>query len=161
MLGRRQILTAALLGGAAFASPASACREPAAKDRDDYTRAIDRLFAAWRNRDFAAFQHAFEYPGVPRPFDSRPLFDAHYAVNAPDRFRGDLLFTGPTVVVQVVTPQGPDRVHGICGGYASADLFLVRFWPGVNAPVMEKVEFVGADLLAAPEWTKLGNAPGQ
>ncbi len=159
MLGRREILTAALLGGAAIASPASACKAPAAKDRDGYTRAIDRLFSAWWARDFATFQSAFEYPGVAQPFDGRPLFDAHYAVSRSDRFRGELLFTGPSVIVQVVSPQGPDPRHGICGGYAVADLFLVRFFPGLQTPVVEEVRHLGGDLLAAAEWTTLANAP--
>ena len=154
MIGRRGVIAATLLSGVILASPAAACRAPRAKDRRGYRAAIDSLFAAWWTRDYAAFQRLFEHVGVPEPFHARPLFEAHFAT--PERrLRGALLFNGPSVVTQIVTPRGPDPVHGFCGGSASADLFLVKFFPGVETPVMERVDHLDSDLLAASEWDEM------
>jgi hypothetical protein len=151
VIGRRALITATLIGGAALATPAFACRAPIPKDRNGYTKSVDKLFAAWWARDYGAFQRPFQDPEVKDPFEGRAIFDAHF-VERQGRFRGQLLFNGASVIVQILSPQGTDYVHGICGGYAQADLFLVSFFPGLTTPVMEKVEHVGFDLLAAGEW---------
>lgn len=157
MIGRRGIITAGVLAGAMAATPAGASRAPRAKDQAGYTLAIDRLFAAWWARDFGAFQPAFENDGLKTPFDGRALFEAHY-VEREARFRGALLFNGPQVAVQVVTPQGPDHRAGILGGYAVGDLYLVKFYPGIDRPVMESVAWISADILAHEEWIGLPGA---
>lgn len=153
MIRRREIIAATLVSGAVLASPAQACRAPAAKDRQGYARTVDKLFADWWRRDFEAFQTAFRHPAVPDPFDARAIFEAHFA-KAEQRFRGVLLFNGASAIVQVITPQGPDYEHGICGGYAGSHLFLVKFYPGLETPVAEKVDYVDHDLLAEGEWKK-------
>jgi hypothetical protein len=145
------------LGQAILTVPANATRVPASKDRRAYTRAIDRLYSAWWARNFDSFERAFQHVDVDDPFNGRLLFDARYADSAL-RFRGPLLFNGASAVVQIVTPQGPDHEHGIGGGYAMADLFLVKFFPGIDVPVIEKLVFIDTDLLAAAEWKKLHEA---
>ena len=159
MIGRRAIIAATLAGGAAMASPAQACRAPAAKDRHRYARTVDKLFADWWRRDFAAFQAAFRHPEIPDPFDARAVFDAHYA-QPEGRFRGEILFNGASLIAQIVTPQEPDRMRGICGGYAASELFLVKFFPGLETPVLMKLDYLDSDLLAATEWRKLPGAAG-
>jgi hypothetical protein len=152
------LLVGTLAAGAFFSAPASACREPAAKDRAGYERVIGALFAAWWKRDLAAFRRPFEHPERGTRIDVRSLFDAHF--DRPERrFRGEMLFNGETVVVQVVTPKEGDPVHGICGGYAAADLFLVRFFPGLQVPVVDAVRYLETNLLAGSEWTKEAQHP--
>ena len=151
MMNRRKVITGAVIAGAFLSSPATACRAPAPKDWKGYTKAIDSLFAAWWARDYERFLESFRHPERHEPLPDRALFDAHYSQSA-HRFRGDLLFNGASVIAQVITPQGPDYERGICGGYAKADLFLVKFYPGVKAPIVESVQFLDMDLLASTEW---------
>jgi hypothetical protein len=158
LIGRRGIISAGLLAGAMLPSSASATRAPKPKDHAGYSATIDRLFAAWWDRDYAAFEPAFIDAGVAEPFDGRALFDAHYAKRQA-RFRGELCFNGASVVAQVITPQGPDYERGILGGYALGDLFLVRFFPGLEKPVVETLSYIDTDVLAHVEWLGLPNAP--
>jgi hypothetical protein len=116
-------------------------------------RAIDRLFTAWWARDFAAFQQPFRHRERVEPFDARSLFDAHFA-HPERRIRGEMLFSGATVAVQIITPKDADLVRGICGGYAIADLFLVRFFPGLETPVVDEVRYLDTVALAESEWRK-------
>ena len=146
-----------MVAGALLPSPAFACKAPAAKDRDGYTRVIDGLFEAWWARDFTAFQQAFQYPERREQFDARTLFDAHFA-KPERRFRGELLFNGASVAAQVITPQEADPALGICGGYAIAALFLVRFFPGYGSLVVDEAKHVDSNLLAGEEWTDLPGA---
>ena len=88
---------------------------------------------------------------VERHFDGRLLFDAHY-VKREDRFRGGLFFNGPIAIVQIIAPQGPNLDVGIEGGYALGDLFLVRFFPGIEGAVMESVTYLDTGILARGEW---------
>lgn len=155
MIERRRLVLATFLGGIALASPALACRAPAPKDRAGYTETIDQLFSAWWSRHRSAFDRAFEHPDVTEPFDGAALFGAHYEVNA-SRFRGDMLFNGASATVQVVTPSASDPVRGICGGYAASDLFLVRFFPGLDVPIVQELRYLDTDLLAEGEWEELG-----
>ena len=151
MINRRGALSAALIAGGLLATPASACRAPAAKDRKSYARVIDDLFTAWWKRNYDLFLKSFSHPERNEPLPDRTLFDAHYAQNT-ERFRGELLFNGASAVVQVITPQQADHTHGICGGYAQADLFLIRFYPGLDEAVIDTVQFLDTDLLASKEW---------
>ena len=157
MFSRRGIVAGTIAAGALLASPALACKAPAAKDRDSYARSIDLLFAAWWARDFAAFRELFEHAGRQEPFDARPVFAAHF-VKQERRFQGGLLFNGASVAAQVVTPQGPDSSRAICGGFAFADLFLVSFFPGLAVPAIREVKYVDGNLLAEAEWTSLPGA---
>lgn len=162
MIDRRRIFTAGLLAAAATATAttALASRTVVAKDQAGYAAVIDRLFAAWWDRDFTAFQAVFADPDVSKPFDGRPLFEAHYAKRA-KRFRGQLLFNGAMVVAQVVTPnlEGYPEA-GIEGGFAMGELFQVRFFPGLEKPVIASLAYLGEDALARSEWIALPNAPG-
>ncbi|MEN3953414.1 hypothetical protein [Iodidimonas sp. SYSU 1G8] len=119
---------------------------------------MDAFLAAWWARDFEGFLKPFRYPDRRDPLPGRVLFDAHYTERVV-RFRGGLLFNGASAVVQVVTPQQPDHKHGICGGHAQSDLFLVTFYPGLDAPVMNTVQFLATDVLAETEWEHLPGAP--
>ena len=157
MISRREIMVGTIVAGALLPSPAFACRAPASKDRDGYTRLIDRLFDAWWARDFGAFQQAFQHPERREQFDTRTLFDAHFAKQE-RRFRGELLFNGASVAAQVVTPQEADPAHGIGGGYAVADLFLVSFFPGLGTPVVREGKHIDSNLLAGEEWAALPGA---
>jgi hypothetical protein len=151
MMHRRELIAGTLVAGAVLASPASACRAPAAKDRAGYTRVIDGVFSAWWGRDFTRFQQAFQHPERTGRLNLHRLFEAHF--QRPERrFRGDMLFNGEAVMVQVVTPKEADAYHGICGGYASADLFLVRFFPGLDTPVVDQMHYIDTALLADSEW---------
>ena len=151
MINRRGALTAAVIAGGLFSTSASACRAPVPKDRRGYTRVIDDLFTAWWSRNYNLFLKSFSHPERNEPLPDRVLFDAHYAEQA-ERFRGELLFNGASAVVQVITPQQADHAHGICGGYAQADLFLIKFYPGLDEVVIETVQFLDMDLLASKEW---------
>lgn len=153
-LHRRDIVLGAV-AGTLVSTPALACKAPSAKDRSGYTRVIDEFFTAWWARDYAAFEQPFLL-AAREPFDARTLFDAYYE-KPEQRFRGELLFNGPSVIAQVVTPQEADYERGICGGYALADLFLITFFPGADVPVIESVAHVNFDLLASAEW---GDLPG-
>jgi hypothetical protein len=146
VISRRDIVVGTIVAGALLPSPAFACKAPAAKDRDGYTRVIDRLFEAWWARDFIAFQQAFQYPERKEQFDARTLFDAHFAKQE-RRFRGELLFNGASVATQVITPQEADPAFGVCGGFAVTNLFLVRFLPGRDTPVVNEAKHVDANLL--------------
>ena len=148
---RREMLALTVLGAASFAAPASACRAPVAKDRDGYGRAINALVRAWWDRDYSAFSRAFEHPNVPTPFNARGVFDEYFQRNEPRQI-GSILFNGPSAVVQIITPRGPDHEHGICGGHARADLILVKFYPGLSEPVVAELRYLGYDTLAASEW---------
>lgn len=156
MIGRRGLLTASLVSGLAAASPAAACKSPRVKDREAYAKAIDSLLFAWWSRNFAAFQKPFEFAQLDKPFDAKPLFDAHYAETGV-RFRGELLFAGATVVAQVVTVK--PYMNAVCADWAMSDLFLVKFFPGFDATVMEEVVHVDSDVLAEAEWRALPLAP--
>jgi hypothetical protein len=158
MVNRREIITGATIAAVLVASPAAACKAPASKDRNGYTKAIDRMLAAWWARDFDRFLEAFRHPNREEPLPDRTLFDAHY-VDHSVRFRAGLLFNGASAIVQVITPQQPNFEQGICGGYAKSDLFLVKFYPGVREPaVAESVQFLDMDLLAHAEWKQLPGA---
>ena len=158
MFNRREIIAGALVTGALVSSPASACRAPAPKDRTGYTAAIDGLFAAWWARDYDRFLKPFQHPERDEPLPDRTLFEAHYAKPAP-RFRGQLLFNGASAVVQVIAPRKNDHIHGICGGYAQSEIFLVKFYSGASAPVIDKIALIDHDLLAQGEWEHLPGAP--
>lgn len=155
MIERRRLVLATFLGSIALAPPALACRAPVPKNRGGYTETMDRVFSAWWSRDRSAFDRAFEHPDATEPFDGAALFDAHFEVQEL-RFRGDILFNGSSATVQVVTPAGPDPVHGICGGHAVSDLFLFRFFPGLDVPIVQELRYLDADVLAAGEWEELG-----
>ncbi len=157
MISRRNLVVSTIAAGTLLTSPAIACKAPRAKDRQGYQRLIDRLFTAWWARDFAAFQQAFQYPTRKEGFDARPIFDAHFEKRE-RRFQGEILFNGASAIVQVVTPEGPDPEHAICGGHAIARLFLVTFFPGLDTPVVDEVKYIDADVLAAEEWTGLPGA---
>jgi hypothetical protein len=148
---RREMLALFAVGGALAAAPASACRAPRAKDRNGYDRVIRALFAAWLGRDYKAFSAHFRHRDVAQPFDGRPVFGAHFRQKQPRQI-GEILFSGSSAVVQIVTPRGPDAEHGICGGYAWADLVLVNFYPGLEEPVVAEIRHLGGDTLAAGEW---------
>lgn len=148
---RRELLALIAVGGAFAATPASACRAPRAKDRNGYRRVIEALFAAWWARDYRAFSAYFRHRGVAEPFAGRTVFGEHFDGNRP-RHIGEILFNGPSAVVQVVTPQEADRERGICGGYAWADLILIKFYPGLQEPVVEEVRYLDGEVLAAGEW---------
>ena len=139
VISRRDIVLGTMVAGVLLPSPAFACRAPVAKDRDGYTRVIDRLFEAWWARDFTAFQQAFQHAERREQFDARTLFDAHFA-KAERRFRGELLFNGASVAAQVITPQEADPARGNCGGFSVADLLLVRFFPGLDTPVVNEAK---------------------
>jgi hypothetical protein len=157
---RREMLALIVLGGALSAAPASACREPAPKDRNGYARVIRELLAAWWARDYAAFSKYFRHPDVATPFDGRAVFESHFADQEPRRM-GEIMFNGPSAVVQIITPKGADARHGICGGHAWADLILVKFYPGLAAPVVAEIRYVDGDILAASEWNgATGRTPG-
>ena len=158
MFNRRETIAATIVAAAFAASPASACRAPAPKNRTGYTRAIDNLFAAWWARDYEAFLKPFEHPDREDAVPDRTFFSARYLEPAP-RFRGQLLFNGASAVVQVITPQNHDRVHGICGGYAQSEIFLVKFYPGLEVPVVQTITLIDDDLLADGEWEHLPGAP--
>jgi hypothetical protein len=162
MISRRGLVAGTLAAGTIaagtlLASPATACKAPRAKNREAYRNAIDRLFAAWWARDFAAFEQPFQHPARKDAFDTRSLFDAHFAERQ-RRFRGEILFYGASAIVQIVTPQEADPEHAICGGHAVADLFLLGFFPGLDVPVVEQARHVDADVLAAEEWEALPGA---
>jgi hypothetical protein len=128
------------------------------KDRKGYTQTIDRLLAAWWERDFDAFLAPFRDPDREEPLPSRAFFDAHFS--RPElRFRGEILFNGASAVVQVITPEKNDYEHGICGGYARSEIFLFKFYPGASGPVVEEITPIGVDLLAHGEWEQLPGAP--
>lgn len=156
MIGRRGFLTATLLCGGAAATPAAACKSPRVKDQTAYAKAVDGLLAAWWGRDFAAFRKPFEAAEIDKPFDARPLFDAHYSDKGV-RFRGEVMPAGAAVVVQVVTVKPYE--HAVCADWAVSDLFLVKFYPGIETPVMELVSHIDTDVLAEPEWRRLPLAP--
>ena len=148
---RREILALLAVGGTFVAAPASACRAPRAKDRNGYARVIRALFAAWWARDYRAFSEHFRHRDAAQPFNGRPAFEEHFDQNQP-RHIGEILFNGPSAVVQVVTPRGRDAEHGICGGHAWADLVLIKFFPGLEEPVVSEVRYLDGDTLAAEEW---------
>ena len=148
---RREMLALAVLAGASSVAPAWACRAPRAKDQNAYRGVIDPLFAAWWRRDYAGFSRHFEHPDVTEPFRARATFDEHFGEPQPRQI-GSVMFNGPSAVVQVVTPRGPDPAHGICGGYAWADLVLVKFYPGLATPVVAELRYLDGDALAAGEF---------
>ena len=61
------------------------------------------------------------------------------------------MFNGSSLVTQIVTPRDADPERGICGGYASADLFLLNFFSGLAIPVLERVDHVDRGVLAESE----------
>ena len=158
MINRRDVIRGTIVAGALISSPAIACRAPVPKDRKGYTKAIDSVFVAWWARDFDAFLAPFRDPDREEPLPDRVFFNTHFAKRE-WRFRGDILFNGASAVVQVITPQKNDYEHGICGGYARSELFLVKFYPGASGPVIEKITLIDHDLLARGEWEQLPGAP--
>ncbi len=158
MFNRREAIAGTIIASALLSSPVAACKSPAPKNRSGYTSAIDALLAAWWARDFEGFLKPFRHPDRDEPLPTQTFFNAHYAERAV-RFRGGLLFNGASAVVQAITPQQPDFKAGICGGYAKSDLFLIRFYPGLDTPVVQGVEFLATDLLAQSEWKQLPGAP--
>jgi len=153
MKDRRGVLTAAAIAGSLIAVPALACRAPAPKDRRGFSKAINDVFTAWWERDYNRFLAPFRHSERDDPLPDRALFDAHY-VEPAVRFHGRVLFNGASAVAQVITPQEADGTHGICGGYALADLFLIKFYPGLDEPVIQQIWFLDTDLLAAKEWRR-------
>ena len=156
---RREMLALFAVAGAFAAAPASACRAPRAKDRDGYARVIQALLAAWWERDYTAFSVNFRHGDVVEPFNGRPAFDEHFH-RAQPRHIGDILFNGPSAVVQVVTPLGPNAARGICGGHAWADLILVKFYPGIEEPIVAEVRYLDGATLAAEEWRRTAGPSG-
>jgi hypothetical protein len=148
---RREMLMLMMLGGVFSAAPAAACRAPRAKDRTGYARVVKGLLAAWWSRDYPAFSKYFRHADIAQPFNGRAVFNQHFERQRP-RQVGEIMFNGPSAIVQVVTPQGPDALHGICGGHAWADLILVKFYPGLGAPVVAELRHVDGEVLAASEW---------
>jgi hypothetical protein len=157
---RREMMALIMVGGMFSTAPASACRAPRAKDRNGYARAVKGLLAAWWGRDYPAFSKYFRHPDVAKPFDGRAVFNRHFEQHRPRQI-GEIMFNGPSAIVQVVTPQGPDALHGICGGHAWADLILVKFYPGLEAPVVAELRYLDGEVLAASEWDiGAGRTPG-
>ena len=108
---RREMLTLFAVGGAFAAAPASACRAPRAKDRNGYARVIRALFAAWWERDYRVFSEHFRHRDVAEPFNGRSSFDEYFDQNQP-RHIGEILFNGPSAVVQVSRHEDPMRSTG-------------------------------------------------
>jgi hypothetical protein len=157
IVGRREVISSAVLAGALVATPASAYRSPGAKDRKGYKAATEALFTAWWARDYEAYERTFHHSLVSKAFRGRALFKAHY--EKPERrFLGQLLFNGASLVAQVIRPRPPDPPRGICGGHAASDLFLIQFYPGIEVPVIRKVQYLDTDLLAAEEWNRLSGS---
>jgi hypothetical protein len=150
---RREMLALIAVSGAFAAAPASACRAPRAKDRNGYIRVIRALVGAWWQRDYRAFSAYFRHRDVPDPFNGRPVFDAYFEQDRPRQI-GEILFNGASAVVQIVSPRGADPDHGICGGYAWADLVLIKFYSGLEEPVVAELRYLDGDTLAAEEWRR-------
>ena len=148
---RREMLALAVLGGILTPVSARACRAPQAKDRSAYSQVINTLFTAWWSRDYPTFSALFQHPDVAEPFRERAVFDQHFGEGQP-RQLGSIMFNGPSAVVQVITPRGPDAERGICGGHAWADLVLVKFYPGIESPVVAELRYLDGATLAASEW---------
>lgn len=155
---RRDFLSVGIIAGAAFAAPASACREPKAKDQAGYRKVVEGLFAAWFARDYPAFRKFFTHAEVDEAFASSDIFHEYYEDDSPNYF-GEIMFNGASALVQVVSPQSGDAVRGICGGYARGDVMLVRFFPGISAPVVRELQHVAGDILAKSEWPILAKRP--
>ena len=149
---RRELLTMAVVGGAFAIAPASACRAPRPKDQAGYSKVINGLFAAWLARDYATFRKFFLHPELTEPFASRRIFDDNFYDERP-RQLGSVMFNGPSAVVQVINVQPANAERGICGGHAWADLVLVKFFPGLDAPVVAELRYLDGDILAVGEWT--------
>jgi hypothetical protein len=153
VIGRRGVLGAVIaLPALAFASPAIACRAAAPKDRDAYTRTIDRMFAAWWRRDLVAFRRFFNSGNGQGDFDPTTIFAGHFSRPNEQWALGNVLFNGSAAVVQVVVPLPADPATGICGGMASGHLFAIDFYPGLRVPTVQNLAFVGQSVLAAEEW---------
>ena len=149
---RREILTGAALVGMLASAPAFACRAPKPKGQAGYSKIIKGLFTAWLARDYPAFRKFFLHSELDEPFASRSIFDDHFYDERP-RQLGTVIFNGSSAVVQVVTVQPADVERGICGGHASGDLILVKFFPGLDAPVVAELRYLDGDTLAAGDWT--------
>ena len=155
MIGRRQALTAgAVMFAAALGGPLQACRSPKAKDRSGYGQAIDSLLKAWWDRDLEAFQAHFRAKDVEKPFDGKSLF-AEFFDKPEARFKASTLFNGASAVVQIVEPAKPNYEMGICGDHAGSNLFLIKFFPGLDEPVISELKHIDYDLLAKSEWQAL------
>lgn len=155
MFNRRQVMAGAIVASAALSAPASACRAPGRKDRDGYTRVTDQFLTAWWARDLKRFGSFFGSAERAGPSTARALFDRYYT-KPTQRFRAPLLFNGAAAVVQVITPQPHNRVQGICGGYAGAEMFLVKFDPDGR---IESVALIDDGVLAEGEWEDIPGAP--
>lgn len=57
-----------------------------------------------------------------------------------------------------MTPQDGDPAAGVCSGFATADLFAVKFFPGLDEAVIQDLRYVDFDLLASAEWTGMTGA---
>jgi hypothetical protein len=152
MMRRREILTGAAVVGVLGSAPALACRAPIPKDQAGYSKIINGLFPAWLARDYPAFRKFFLHAELDEPFASRRMFD-EYFYEARPRQLGTIMFNGPSAVVQVITVEPADAKAGICGGHAWADLILVKFFPGLDEPVVAELRHLDGDTLAIGEWT--------
>lgn len=149
---RREMLMGVALAGVLASSPASGCRAPKPKDHAGYSKVINGLFPAWWARDYPAFRKYFLHPELDESFAGRSVFDDNFSAQRP-RQLGAIMFSGPSAVVQIIAVQPADAEHGICGGHAWADLVLVKFFPGLDPPVVRDVRYLGGDTLAVGEWT--------
>ena len=80
------------------------------------------------------------------------MFDEYFYDERP-RQLGTVMFNGPSAVMQVITIQPGDAERGICGGHAWADLILVKFFPGLDEPVVAELRYLDGATLAVGEWT--------
>lgn len=152
MIGRRELLTAAAAAGVIASAPALACRTPKPKNQAGYSRVVNGLFQAWLARDYPAFRRYFLHAEVAEPFASQSIFDEFFYEERPHQL-GTVMFSGASAVVQVITVQPVDAEHGICGGHGWADLMLVKFFPGLDEPVVAELRHLYGVTLAVGEWT--------
>jgi hypothetical protein len=147
------MLTGAALMSVFASAPALACRAPKPKDRVGYSNIINGLFGAWLTRDYPAFRKFFQHSELDEAFASRSIFDQYFYDDRP-RQLGTMMFNGPSAVVQVVTVRPAESERGVCGAHGWADLILVKFYPGLDEPVVAELRYLDGDLLALGEWTR-------
>ncbi|HEX8257398.1 MAG TPA: hypothetical protein VF589_07180 [Allosphingosinicella sp.] len=138
------------MAGMFASAPAFACRSPKPKDQAGYLKVINGLFAAWFARDYPEFRKFFLHPELDEPFASQNIFHEHYDDERP-RQRGSLMFNGPSAIVQVIAVQPADSWS--CGGHGWAELMLVKFFLGIEAPVVAELRYLDGATLAKGEWT--------
>jgi hypothetical protein len=94
----------------------------------------------------------FQHLELDEPFASRSIFQEHFH-DVRNRQLGTVMFNGPWAVVQVVMFQPANPERGISGGQGWADLILVKFFPGLDEPVVANLRYLDGDTLAVGEWT--------